>query len=134
MTIRLRTMSIIVSDVRRRFDHEQQGNPLTNTPPPNLAAPLGDQPVGVPVGREITVESGGSMLDVTVELVARPPGTSRITSAWEPLDKLLIRVRADRRDGGGPPAYLDLESAATRQLAATLTKAADIADDLDTTA
>jgi hypothetical protein len=96
----------------------------------HLTAPDQAHPL---VGREIIAESHGAVVDVSIELLPRPTERNPDTPALEPPDKAIIGVRVDRRDATSPPIHLCLESGPTRQLAATLTKAADIADDIDNT-
>lgn len=84
----------------------------------------------MPVGREVISASDDSVVDLTVELVARAtsPNASRV--AAEPADKRIVRLRGDRRDAAGGPSLAYLESGGARQLAAALVRAADIVDEL----
>ena len=84
----------------------------------------------IPIGREVTSTSDHAVIDVTVELIPRTAGYDDGVCRREPLDKSLIRLRADRRDSAEAPAQAYLESGTARQLAAALIRAADVVDDL----
>ena len=84
------------------------------------------------VGREVLGSAEDAIVDVTVELAERGElPTSLRTAAHEPEDKLLVRLRTDRRGTAVSPTVAYLESGAARQLASALIRAADRADDLD---
>jgi hypothetical protein len=114
------------------------GRAITDTPhgpgrPPEQDP--GDKPGTISiVGREVLAQARGATVDITIEIAARDTTepTPRSHSREAP-DKPVIRLRADRRDASAPPLVVCLESGTTRQLAATLLRAADITDDLDHT-
>jgi hypothetical protein len=85
-----------------------------------------------PVGREVIGSTNTGIVDFTVDLAERADlPTACRTGVHEPEDKRLVRLRIDRRNATAAPAVSYLESGAARQLAAALTQAAAIADDLD---
>ena len=56
-----------------------------------------------------------------------------MSRALESPDKAIIGLRVDQRDATRAPVSICLASGRSRQLAATLLQAADIADDIDDT-
>src|SRR3954453_15923384 len=83
------------------------------------------------VGREVLGSADGGIVDLTVELARRGEVPARWrTGVLEPEDKLLVRLRGDGRGPALAPTVAYLESGAARQLASTLIRAADLADDL----
>jgi hypothetical protein len=85
-----------------------------------------------PCGREVVAQSNTGTVDITVELVAAYlHGRYRSKECRRVTGRRYIRVRTDTRGSQVQPWSVYLDSGGARQLAATLTRAADHADQLD---
>jgi hypothetical protein len=85
-----------------------------------------------PCGREVVAQSNTGTVDITVELVAAYlHGRYRSKHYRRVAGKRYVRVRTDTRGSQVQPCFVYMESSGARQLAATLIRAADHADQLD---
>jgi hypothetical protein len=85
-----------------------------------------------PCGREVVADSDGGTVDITVELVAAYlQGRYRSKDYRRVAGRRYVRLRTDTRGSHGQPYFVYMDSGGARQLAATLIRAADHADQLD---